>query len=231
MNWFLKTLYSTLGQKILMSLTGFFLISFLMVHLTGNLMLFKADNGAMFNAYAHFMSTADIIRVAEIILVLGFLLHIYTAWRLTQHNQKTRPQDYAYNRPDANSSWSSRNMGIAGSVVLFFLVIHLYNFWFRYQFQAEIPIVPGTDYKDMYWLIQTVFVQEWWFAILYIIAMVFLGFHLAHGFESAFQTLGLHHKKYTPLIKKLGVLFAIVVPAGFAAMPIYVLGHYLYTMQ
>jgi len=185
MNWFLKTLYSTLGQKILMSLTGFFLISFLMVHLTGNLMLFKGDNGAAFNAYAHFMSTADIIRVAEIILVLGFLLHIYTAWRLTQHNQKTRPQAYAYSRPDANSSWSSRNMGIAGSVVLFFLVIHLYNFWFRYQFQAEIPIVPGTDYKDMYWLIQTVFVQEWWFAILYIIAMVFLGFHLAHGFESA----------------------------------------------
>lgn len=227
MNWFTKTLSSTLGHKILMSLTGLFLISFLIVHLTGNLMLFKPDGGATFNAYAHFMSTNSIVRVAEIILVLGFMLHIYTAWQLTRHNQQTRPQNYAYSRPNANSSWASRNMGIAGSIVLIFLVIHLYNFWFQYKFQANIPLVPGTDYKDMYWLVQKVFIEEWWFAILYIVAMVFLGFHLAHGFESAFQTLGLHHKKYTPLIKNFGVFFAIVVPAGFAAMPIYLLGRYL----
>ncbi|EDN66128.1 Succinate dehydrogenase, cytochrome b558 subunit [Beggiatoa sp. PS] len=194
-----------------------------MVHLTGNLMLFKNDGGAAFNAYAHFMSTAEIIRVAEIILVLGFLLHIFTAWLLTRQNQQTRPQHYAYSRPEANSTWTSRNMGIAGSIVLIFLVIHLYNFWFQYKFQADIPLAPGTDYKDMYWLVQKVFLEEWWFSMLYIVAMVFLGFHLAHGFESAFQTLGLHHKKYTPFIKKLGVLFAIAVPAGFVSMPIYFL--------
>ena len=223
MNWLIKTLTSSVGQKILMSLTGFFLISFLMVHLTGNLMLFKNDGGAAFNAYAHFMSTAEIIRVAEIILVLGFLLHIFTAWLLTRQNQQTRPQHYAYSRPETNSTWASRNMGIAGSIVLIFLVIHLYNFWFQYKFQADIPLAPGTDYKDMYWLVQKVFLEEWWFSMLYIVAMVFLGFHLAHGFESAFQTLGLHHKKYTPFIKKLGVLFAIAVPAGFISMPIYFL--------
>jgi len=220
MNWITKTLTSALGQKLIMSITGFFLISFLMVHLTGNLMLFKNDGGAMFNAYAHFMSTAGIIRLAEIILVLGFVLHIYIAWRLTQQNRQARPQDYVYSRPDANSSWFSRNMGIAGGIVLIFLVIHLYNFWFQYKFQADIPLAPGTDYKDMYWLVHIVFIQEWWFSILYIVAMIFLGFHLAHGFESAFHTLGLHHKKYTPLIKMIGLLFAIIVPAGFAAMPI-----------
>jgi succinate dehydrogenase / fumarate reductase, cytochrome b subunit len=222
-NWLIKTLTSSVGQKLLMSLTGFFLISFLMVHLTGNLMLFKDDGGAAFNAYAHFMSTAGIIRVAEIILVLGFLLHIFTAWLLTRHNQQTRPQHYAYSRPQDNCAWASRNMGIVGSIILIFLVIHLYNFWFQYKFQADIPLAPGTNYKDMYWLVQKVFLEEWWFSILYIVAMVFLGLHLAHGFESAFQTLGLNHKKYTPFIKKLGILFAIAVPAGFASMPIYFL--------
>ncbi len=221
MNWLTKTLTSSIGQKVLMSITGLFLISFLIVHLTGNLMLFKNDNGAAFNAYAHFMSTAGIIRVAEIVLVLGFLLHIYTAWKLTQHNRQTRPQNYTYSRPDANSSWFSRYAGITGSMIFIFLAIHLHNFWFRYKFQTDIPLAVGTDYKDMYWLAQTVFQQEWWFALLYIIAMIFLGFHLIHGFESAFQTLGIHHKKYTPLVQKLGILFAIAVPVGFAAMPIY----------
>ncbi len=223
MNWFTKTLTSSIGQKVLMSMTGLFLISFLLVHLAGNLMLFKDDHGAAFNAYAHFMSTAGVIRVAEIILVLGFVLHIYSAWKLTRHNRQTRPQDYVCSHPSANSRWFSRNMGITGSVVLIFLVMHLHNFWYRYKFRGDIPQAAGTDYKDMYWLAQTVFQQEWWIAILYIVAMVFLGFHLAHAFESAFQTLGFHHKKYTPLIQKLGLLFAIGIPAGFAAMPIYFL--------
>lgn len=223
MNWFTQTLSSSIGQKVLMSLTGLFLISFLIVHLVGNLLLFKADNGAMFNAYAHFMSTALIIRMAEIVLVLGFVLHIYSAWKLTQYNKKSRPHDYVCNRPDANSSWFSRNMGITGSGVLIFLVTHLHHFWYRYKFQGDLPIAAGTDYHDMYWLVQTFFQQEWWSALLYIIAMIFLSFHLLHAFESAFQTLGLHHKKYTPLLQKIGVLFAITVPAGFAVMPLYFL--------
>jgi succinate dehydrogenase / fumarate reductase cytochrome b subunit len=220
MQWFINTLTSSIGQKVLMSITGFFLISFLIVHITGNLLLFKADGGAAFNAYAHFMSTALILRIAEIVLILGFGLHIYTAWLLTRHNNMSRPQNYIYNHQEANSSWFSRNMGLAGSIVLIFLLVHLHNFWFRYKFQAEIPLVPGSDYKDMYWLVKTVFIQEWWFSIMYVLAMVFLGFHLVHGFESAFQTLGINHKKYTPLLKKIGLLFAIAVPAGFAAMPI-----------
>ncbi len=221
MQWFIKTLTSSIGQKVLMSLTGFFLISFLMVHITGNLLLFKGDGGAAFNAYAHFMSTALILRIAEIVLVLGFGLHILTAWLLTQHNNQSRPQGYVHSHEEVNSSWFSRNMGLAGLMILIFLLVHLHNFWFRYKFQAEIPLVAGTDYRDMYWLVKTVFIQEWWFSILYLVAMVFLGFHLIHGFESAFQTLGINHKKYTPLIKTIGVLFAIIVPACFASMPIY----------
>lgn len=223
MNGFTKTLTSTLGQKITLSITGLFLLSFLVVHLIGNLMLFKDDNGAAFNAYANFMSTAAVIRMAEVILILGFMSHIYLAWRLTRYNQQVRPQAYVYSRPAANSSWFSRHMGLSGSMVLIFLLIHLHNFWFQYKFQTDIPLVAGTDYKDMYFLTKTLFQQEWWFSLLYLVAMVFLGFHLAHAFESAFQTLGLQHNKYTPLLQKLGLLVAIVIPTGFAAMPIYFL--------
>ncbi|MDM8568713.1 succinate dehydrogenase cytochrome b subunit [Thiotrichales bacterium HSG1] len=223
-NWFIKTINSTLGQKMIMSLTGLFLISFLVIHLTGNLMLFKSDDGASFNAYAHFMSTSSFIKLAEIILVLGFGLHIYTSWRLSRYNKQVRPQNYVYSRPDINTSWTARNMGFLGSMLLIFLLIHLYNFWFKYKFQADIPLVNNGDYKDLYLFVKTTFVEEWWISILYIVAMIFLGLHLAHGFESSLQTLGIQHKKYTPMLKRVGLLFAIIVPIGFAIMPFYFLG-------
>jgi len=221
-NWFIKTINSTLGQKMIMSLTGLFLISFLLVHLTGNLMLFKSDNGAAFNAYANFMSTSSFILLAEIILILGFGFHIYTAWRLTRYNKQVRPQAYIYHS-NVNSSWTARNMGFVGSMILIFLLIHLYNFWFKYKFQTDIPLVANGDYKDLYWFVKMTFTKEWWISILYIVAMVFFGLHLAHGFESSLQTLGIQHKKYTPMLKKVGILIAIVIPASFAIMPLYFL--------
>ena len=225
-NWFIRTINSTLGQKMIMSLTGLFLISFLVIHLTGNLMLFKEDGGAAFNAYAHFMSTSSIIKLVELFLVLGFGFHVYTAWRLTKYNKQVRPQDYAYNRSDVNSAWIARNMGFVGSMILIFLLIHLYNFWFKYKFMAGMPMIATGDYKDLYLFVKITFIEEWWISIFYIIAMIFLGLHLAHGFESSLQTLGLYHKKYTPMLKKLGLLFAIIIPAGFAIMPLYFLSQF-----
>ncbi len=225
-NWFIKTINSTLGQKMIMSLTGLFLISFLVIHLTGNLMLFKGDGGAEFNAYANFMSTSSIIKLVEIFLVLGFGLHIYTAWRLTKYNKQVRPQDYVYNRSDVSSSWISRNMGFVGSIVLIFLLIHLYNFWFKYKFLAGMPMIATGEYKDLYLFLKITFIEEWWISIFYVVSMIFFGLHLAHGFESSLQTLGLYHKKYTPILKKLSLLFAIIVPAGFAVMPLYFLSQF-----
>lgn len=217
MNSFTKLLSSTLSQKIVMSITGLLLISFLVVHLIGNLLLFKGDGGHAFNAYAHFMSTAIIIRVTEIVLILGWVIHINMAWYLTWHNHRVRPQGYCYHRPQANSRWSSRHMGLTGSLLLFFLVVHGHNFWLRYHFAVT------AEYKNMYLLTKIIFQQEWWWSILYLLAMISLSFHLAHGFASAFQTLGLYHKKYTPIIQKIGLLFVIVVPASFAAIPCYFL--------
>jgi succinate dehydrogenase / fumarate reductase, cytochrome b subunit len=224
MSWITQTLTSTIGRKLVMALTGLFLVSFLFVHLSGNFLIFRADGGRAFNEYSQFMSTAGIVRVLEIIMVLGFGIHIYTSFILTRRNQKARPQAYAYSKPSANSNWFSRNMGLSGSLVLIFLLLHLRTFWYTYKF-GDVPTVTyeGTEYKDMAYLVKTVFQQEWWLSIFYVIIMVLLSFHLMHGFASAFQTLGIRHKKYTPIIEKIGIGIAILVPAGFAAFPIYFL--------
>lgn len=214
MGWFVRTFYSTIGKKLIMSLTGLFLCSFLLVHLTGNFQLFKNDGGEAFNHYSEFMSTNILIRILEIGLVVGFLLHIIDAIRLYILNKQARPIGYAKNQASANSTLTSRTMIYSGSLVLVFLVIHLRSFAIEHR-------VIGTD-LTMYQSVVESF-QQPVYAWFYVFAMVLLGLHLNHGFQSAFQTLGLNHKKYTPLIKTLGLLFSILVPLGYAIMPLYFL--------
>lgn len=208
-----KTFYSIL-KKVIMSLTGLFLISFLIVHLSGNLLLFKDDGGEAFNAYAKFMSTNPIIGIMEYALAAGFLFHIIDGIVLTLQNRKARPVRYAVQKPSPASSLAARNMGISGSIILIFLIIHLKNFFVEHR-------LLGNE-TPMYDLVAQAFANPV-YAIFYVVSMVFLGFHLAHGFSSAFQTLGLRHKSYFWLIRLVGLIFSIVVPAGFASMPIYFL--------
>jgi len=224
MSWIRDTLTSSIGRKVSMSLTGLFLVSFLIVHLSGNFLLFKNDSGNAFNLYAHFMSTNPLLRVLEIGLLAGFLIHIGTAFLLTTKNSAARPQGYAYSANSPKVTWFSRNMGLSGSIVLVFLIIHLLNFYFPYHYGFDQYVnIEGESYKDMYSLVATVFKNEWWYSILYILAMFLLSFHLQHGFASSFQSLGLEHKKYTPIIEGLGTLIAILIPLGFATMPLYFL--------
>lgn len=222
MSWISVTLTSSLGRKLSMALTGLFLVSFLVVHLSGNFLLFKGDGGEAFNLYSNFMSTNGVIRVLEIGLVLGFGIHIYTAFLLTRMNAAARPVGYVMQKSNKRVSWFSRNMGLSGSIVLFFLIVHLINFWFPYHYN-EMPLVEIDEkpYKNMFWLVSTVFKYEWWYSILYLLALILLGFHLQHGFASAFQTLGLEHKKYTPIIQAAGNLISVLIPLGFATMPVY----------
>ncbi|MCX2740193.1 succinate dehydrogenase cytochrome b subunit [Pontibacter anaerobius] len=221
MNWFTKTFSSTVGRKIIMSITGLFLCSFLVVHLIGNLQLFKNDGGEAFNVYSHFMGTNPIIRTMEIVLLLGFVFHIYDALVLTRRNKAARPVGYVNNHPEENSTWSSRNMGLLGTVILVFLIIHLWNFFVPARFGGLEPIVvENVEYDNLYIKVVQSF-QIWWYVLIYVIAMVALAYHLIHGFQSAFQTLGLDHKKYTPFIQKFGVAFSIIVCLGFAIIPLY----------
>ena len=224
MSWISDTLTSSIGRKVSMSLTGLFLVSFLLVHLSGNFLLFKSDTGDAFNLYSHFMSTNGLIRVLEIGLVLGFGLHIYTAIILTQKNKAARPIGYATSNNNAKVSWFSKNMGLSGSIVLVFLIIHLLNFYFPFHYGYDQYVtIDGVEYKDMYSLVAKVFKEQPWYSALYVLAMVLLSFHLQHGFTSAFQTLGLEHKKYTPIISGLGTLISVLIPLGFASMPLYFL--------
>ncbi|KAA6432303.1 succinate dehydrogenase cytochrome b subunit [Rufibacter glacialis] len=221
MSWFSKTFSSSIGRKLVVAVTGLFLCSFLVVHLIGNLQLFKSDGGASFNIYSHFMATNPIIRTMEIVLLLGFVFHIYQSLYLNRKNNSVRKVPYAYNRPQDNSNWSSRSMGLLGTVILLFLIIHLYNFFWRARFgEPNMIDIEGTGYDDLYSVVVQSF-QLWWYVLIYVVAQIALGLHLYHGFSSAFHTLGLNHKKYTPAIQKFGAFFSIVVPAGFASMPLY----------
>ncbi|GAB3502385.1 succinate dehydrogenase cytochrome b subunit [Spirosoma knui] len=206
-----------------MSLTGLFLSSFLIVHMAGNLQLFKGDNGRAFNEYTYFMTHNPLIITISYLLYTSILVHALMAWVLTRHNQESRPVKYAFARPDANSPWSSRNMGILGTVILVFIVIHMRTFWYEMHFGA-VPMAEydGKQYKDLYAVVKEAF-SQWWYVLLYVLSMVALGYHLAHGFQSGFQSLGIRHPKYTPLIENLGrYFFAFLIPVAFAAMPIYV---------
>lgn len=219
MSWLSNALTSSIGRKIIMAVTGLFLCSFLVVHLVGNLQLFKNDGGAAFNIYSHFMGTNPLIRTLEIGLVLGFGFHIYEAIALTGKNKKARGgQGYVVNHIEQNSPWASRNMGLLGTIILIFLLVHLYNFFYRARFGELDPDINNN--ADLYTLVVSSF-HQLWYVVLYVLAQVALCYHLIHGFKSAFQSLGLTHRKYTPLVTYVGYAFAVLVCAGFAAMPLY----------
>lgn len=225
MNWFTKTFTSSIGRKIVMSLTGLFLCTFLVVHLVGNFQLFAHDDGVAFNTYSHFMGHNPIIRTIEWGLVLGFGFHIYEALILTRRNKSARAHGYDKWEAKQNSEWTSRNMGILGSIILVFLIVHLYNFFWRARFGTPDPDINHND--NLYKVVVTSF-HQLWYVLLYVAAQASLGYHLWHGFRSGFQTLGLNHRKYMPVIKTIGYAFAVVVSAGFASMPLY---FYLFTNE
>ncbi|MEQ8476715.1 MAG: succinate dehydrogenase cytochrome b subunit [Fulvivirga sp.] len=211
---------STIGKKVLMALTGLFLITFLIVHLSGNLQLLADDGGKSFNIYAKFMTTNPFIKTTSYLLYTTFVVHIVWALLLTVMNRSSRPVSYAVNPGNVSSSWSSRNMGILGTVILIFLVIHMKNFWYEMHW-GDIPTATyeGEVYNDLYAVVDFAF-GNILYVLLYTVSMLALMFHLYHGFKSAFQTLGLNHPKYTPMIKTVGYAIAIIIPALFACIPI-----------
>jgi succinate dehydrogenase / fumarate reductase, cytochrome b subunit len=207
----LKIFYTTVGRKLLMSLTGLFLIAFLIEHLYGNLLLYKYDSGLAFNEYTEFMTGNLFIRIVEYGLFGAIVLHAADALFITIANRKARPVRYAVNHRSANSTWFSRNMGFTGSIIFIFLVIHLREFFIPHRFM---------DVKeDMAYSVAYAFTRAW-YASLYIFAMVLLGAHLNHGFASAFQSLGWSNHKYYPVLRIAGTLFALLMMIGFASFPV-----------
>ncbi len=293
MNWLIKTFSSSIGQKILMALTGLFLCTFLVVHLTGNLQLLLDDGGYKFNAYAKFMTSNPIIKVASYITYLSILFHAFKGLWLASKNRAARPKGYKKYAGQATSTWMSRSMGVLGTIILVFIATHMWQFWYQYhnsdasdetaavlyqeytvvesedgetmvftqafieamdsnikaivpKYQATgdqegfyadpvyveyKPIIDAMQYaqnngklkieklKDLYTLVATSY-ENPWIVLLYVVSMGAVGFHLLHGFSSAFQTMGWKHPKLNPLINGLTWFFGIIIPAGFAAIPL-----------
>ncbi|ETX00434.1 MAG: hypothetical protein ETSY1_11190 [Candidatus Entotheonella factor] len=232
--------YST-GKKIVMALTGLFLLVFLLEHLIGNLLLVIGE--IPFLQYAEWMgATWNVpLRIMEIGLFAGFAIHIVDGLILATQNRRARPITYAAQRPRTQSTWFSRHMHWTGLVLLTFLVLHLATFFMDARFALDWGVgVPASAYIQPSDLMvnghvlvhagETNLYQKaaahfslWWYTALYILAMLFLAFHLIHGFRSAFQSLGWRHATWTPVIRTVGMVYAIAIPAGFASIPIYFL--------
>ena len=209
---------STIGRKYAMALSAMFLLLFLIMHLSVNLI--SVFSPSAFNSASEFMGYNPLIQfLMQPILGFAVIFHFVMVFVLELKNRSARPVKYAMNNGSANSTWMSRNMIISGLVVLVFLGLHMYDFWwheinFKY-------VEANTPDNERFWHELHAKFADAWRVIFYIIAFVLLGLHLAHGFQSSFQSVGARHPKYTPVIKALGTWYSILIPAGFIIIALY----------
>lgn len=220
-----KFLTASIGRKFVMSLSGLFLVVFIAVHLGLNLLLIFDNSGDLFNQGAHFMATNPLIKIMEPILGLGFIIHIVWSFFLEYQNWKARPVKYAKKNMSGASSWASRNMLVLGGLVLVFLIIHLINFFVKMKFTGD-PLldevtINGEHMHNAYALVSSAFINSTVLGVFYILGGALLGFHLSHGFWSAFQTLGLNNKHWLNRWKVIGTIYAILIAVGYAVIPLY----------
>lgn len=206
---------SSLGKKYLMAFTGFFLIFYLLVHASINALIFYNDQGETFNGVAHFMMTNYIVRFLEIGLFAGFILHSIQGLLLWQQNRNARKIKYHVQKYPAEIKWASRYMGWLGTFILLFLVMHLWHFWAA----TKSELYFNGPEVDLYQKMKFIFTNPIWFS-LYMIGLASLLFHLLHGFQSAFQTFGINHRRWTPIVKGIGIFYSIVIVLLFASMPL-----------
>jgi succinate dehydrogenase / fumarate reductase cytochrome b subunit len=203
----------------MMSLAGVFLLVFLLVHLGINLLFIIFDDPMVYNKAAHIMSTNVLIKIFEIVLFGGILLHVIYALILQVQNWIARPQRYSKTNY-SNTSFFSKFMIHTAIIILVFLVIHLADFYIKAKFGHAIEIeVDGVLYHDFASEMIDKF-KMLPFVIFYVAAFIFLGFHLIHGFQSAFKTFGLEHKTYTPIIKVVANIYTLIIVAGFTLIPV-----------
>lgn len=205
-----------------MSLSGLFLIAFLLVHAGLNACIWANDSGKMFNKAAHWMGANAVPRILEIGLFVFFLIHILQGIVVELQNRTKRGKGYAVSLGNRGSKWYSRSMGIMGAIILIFLALHLSDFWVPSRFGGLEPVVyGGKEYHNLYAEMQYKFIEfPYRVTLLYIVGVVALFWHLIHGFQSAFRTLGLTNHRYITLIQGLGWAFAIIVCAAFIMMPL-----------
>lgn len=218
-----KFINSSIGKKFFMSITGFFLMVFLLVHLSLNLLLIFDDTGELFNLGANFMVTNPIIKVVEPVLAIGFILHIAYAIVLTISNRKARPIGYSRFNQKKSSTWASRNMFVLGFLVVVFLVLHIFNFYWKIKVSHDVGSVVygGVEMHDTYALVAGLFKNSVAYCLIYVLGAIILGIHLTHGFWSAFQTIGWNNDIWRKRIEFVGKIYAFIIAIGFSIIPLY----------
>ena len=220
---------SSIGKKLFMSITGLFLVMFLLVHLTANLALLLGPDA--FNIVSHFMGTNPLIQLMQPALALGFILHIIYATIITLQNQKARgTESYGRVENSHQSSWASKNMYILGGVIFSFLVLHIINFFWKIKVTGD-PLlnhieVDGVMMENAYALVAGLFMDPALglvYSAVYALAAIALGFHLTHGFWSAFQSIGFSNDVWRKRLTVVGYLFAFLIGGGFAIIPIFLM--------
>jgi succinate dehydrogenase / fumarate reductase cytochrome b subunit len=220
---FKKGLFQTsVGRKNLMAVTGLFIIFFLLIHLMGNLILIIPDSyfpiefwgvenaHDMYNAYSHFLVHFWPVTAIAWVLYISIGVHIVDALLITLRNNKAKGEKYMVT-DNSTSSWISRNMGILGSVLGIFIVIHMAQFWLKYK-------VLGTE-EDLYRLVVATF-KLWWVVVIYEIGIIALALHLIHGIESAHRSLGMYQKTPMGIIKKIALYFSLIMAILYGIIPI-----------
>ncbi len=202
-------LESSIGKKIMVAAAGFLLCGFLVTHLAGNLLMFVG--GEAFNRYAEALVSNPLLPLAEAGLVGLFLLHIVLSVRATLANRAARPEGYQVYKGKGARTPGSRTMAVTGLLILAFVVIHVATL--KYQ-------VGGAKGPDLFAHVLGWFANPW-YSIFYVLAVAGVGLHLSHGVQSALQTFGVNHPRYTPALKKAGLAFAVLIFAGFASLPVY----------
>ncbi|MCC7401202.1 MAG: succinate dehydrogenase cytochrome b subunit [Chitinophagaceae bacterium] len=211
---------SAIGKKLVMGLSGLFLISFLVIHVGLNACIWANDGGVMFNKAAHFMDTSVVIRIIEVVLFAGFFIHIIQGIVLEIQNRSKRKTGYQVKLGNRGSKWNSRYMGLLGTIVFMFLIIHWKQFWIPSRFTGVNPVmIDGKEMQNMFNLMKVTF-SELWVVIIYVVACYSLCWHLIHGFQSAFRTIGVYNSRYLSLINKTGIGFSVIVSLAFAMMPV-----------
>jgi succinate dehydrogenase / fumarate reductase cytochrome b subunit len=212
---------TSIQYKLIMACTGLFLCFFLVIHLLGNLQLLlpAAEAKEQFNWYSNLLAGNMFIKIISWVLLIAVMVHSVYALIITRMSSKSNGTKYVYDKRSVSSPWNSRNMGVLGTVILLFLVIHFKDFWYRYDFTAMQLDEKGN--KDMYTVVINTF-GVWWYVLIYEFSFIALGFHLLHGFFSAARTLGVYHPKYVKLVRYTGWLYTVFITGGFLFIPVYI---------
>lgn len=208
-------------RKTIIAGSGLFLCIFLVVHLSANCILILPTEIAQkyYNSYSTFLRENFLIQLVAYLLYTSILLHVIYALIITLKNRKAKPQKYIVNHANANSTWTSQNMGLLGTFILLFIVVHLANFWARIKLGMGNPVgLDAAGHHDVYEVTSSLF-HNIYYVIFYTLMTIPLAFHLHHGFKSAFKTLGFYHKKGLRIIAKIALIYAIIIGVGFGSIP------------